>query len=100
MKLSFLIPAHNEEKVIGKTLENLLNIPHKDYEVIIGLDGCTDGTEEIVKEFVKKSNKFKYKSLNLRSGKPTVINEIIKYAKGNIIIINDADWIFKIVVFS
>jgi cellulose synthase/poly-beta-1,6-N-acetylglucosamine synthase-like glycosyltransferase len=95
-KISFLIAAHNEGKIIEKTLNNLLNLPYKNYEVIIGLDGCTDNTEEIVKKFCKKSEKFKYYKLNLREGKPAVINKIIKKAKGEIIIINDADWVFKV----
>jgi len=95
-KISFLISAHNEEKIIGKTLNNLLSLPYNNYEVIIGLDGCTDNTEKIVKGFVKRSKKFRYKNLNLRRGKPAVIDEIIKQASGDIIIINDADWIFKV----
>ena len=95
-KISFLIAAHNEEKIISKTLDSLLNFPYANYEVIIGLDGCTDNTEKIVKKYCKKSKKFKYYNLNLRQGKPAVIDSIIKKAKGEIIIINDADWIFKI----
>lgn len=96
LKLSFLIPAHNEEKIIEKPLLNLLKIPYNNYEVIIGLDGCTDNTEKIVKKFCKKSKKFKYFKLNLRQGKPAVINKIIKYATGEIVIIHDADWIFQV----
>ena len=95
-KLSFLIAAHNEEKIIGKTLKNLLNLPYENYEVILGLDGCTDNTESIAKEFCKKSKKFKYYKLNLRQGKPEVINSIIKHASGEIAIINDADWLFTV----
>ena len=95
-KLSFLIAAHNEEKIISKTLDNLINLPYKNYEVILGLDGCTDKTEEIVKSFMKKSKKIRYYKLNLRQGKPEVIDTIIKKAKGEIIIINDADWIFRV----
>jgi cellulose synthase/poly-beta-1,6-N-acetylglucosamine synthase-like glycosyltransferase len=95
-KLSFLIAAHNEEKIIEKTLINLLNLPYGSYEVILGLDGCTDKTEEIVRRYVAKSKKFKYYQLNLRSGKPAVIDEIVKHASGDIIVINDADWIFKV----
>jgi len=94
MKVSFLIAAHNEEKIIRKTLENLLNLPYEDYEVIIGLDGCTDKTEDILKEYCKKSKRFRYFSLNLRQGKPAVVDFIIKKAIGDIIVINDADWIF------
>jgi len=95
-KLSFLIAAHNEEKIIAKALNNLLSLPYKNYEVILGLDGCTDRTEEIVKSFEKKSDKVRHFNLNIRSGKPAVINSIIKHAKGEIIIINDADWIFNV----
>ena len=55
IKISFLIAAHNEEKIIGKTLENLLRLPYSNFEVIIGLDGCTDNTEKIVKNYCEKS---------------------------------------------
>jgi cellulose synthase/poly-beta-1,6-N-acetylglucosamine synthase-like glycosyltransferase len=88
--------AHNEEKIIRETLDNLLKLPYENYEVILGLDGCTDRTEEIVEEFCNKSNKFRYYKLNLRQGKPAVINSIIEHAKGDIVIINDADWLFKV----
>ncbi|MCA9485788.1 MAG: glycosyltransferase, partial [Nanoarchaeota archaeon] len=43
-----------------------------------------------------KSSKIKFYSLNLRKGKPAVINSLIKKTTGEIIIINDADWIFKV----
>ena len=96
LKISFLIAAHNEEKIIFKTLDNLSNLPYDNYEVIIGLDGCTDSTEKIVKSFEMKSKRFKHFNLNLRQGKPAVINTIIKQATGDIVIINDADWIFQV----
>ncbi len=94
LKISFLIAAHNEEKIISKTLDNLLKLPYRSYEIILGLDGCTDNTEKIVRGYCKKSSKFKYYKLNLRSGKPAVIDAIMKKAGGKIIIIQDADWIF------
>ncbi|MEI6731237.1 MAG: glycosyltransferase [archaeon] len=95
-KVSFLMAAHNEEKIIYHSLNNLLNLTYGNYEVLIGLDGCTDGTEEIVREFCSKSKNFRYFKLNLRSGKPAVINALIKKARGTIIIVNDADWIFSV----
>lgn len=96
MKISFLMAAHNEEKIIAKALENLFKLDYNDFEVIIGLDGCTDKTEQIVQQFVKKSKVFKYYSLNLRAGKTSVINEIVKHSSGEILIIHDADWIFRV----
>jgi len=96
IKISFLIAAHNEEKIIAQPLENLLRLPYKNYEVLVGLDGCTDKTEEIIKRFSRKSKIIKYYKLNIRKGKPAVINTIIKKASGDIIIIHDADWIFQV----
>ncbi|MBS3072639.1 glycosyltransferase [Candidatus Pacearchaeota archaeon] len=94
-KISFIIPAHNEEKIISETLNNLINFPLKEYEVLIGLDGCTDKTKDIVISFVSKSKKFKYFELKSRSGKPEVVDYLVKKAMGEIIVINDADWIFN-----
>lgn len=96
LKISFLMAAHNEEKIIYKALDNLARLPYTNYEIIVGLDGCTDDTEKIVKSFEKKSKRFKHYNLNLRQGKPAVINSIISKAKGEIIIIVDADWVFTV----
>jgi len=93
-KISFLIPVHNEEKIINQALDNLKKIKrfYKNIEVLVGLDGCTDNSLNIIKNY-----KFvKYFELNERKGKPKVIDKLIKKAKGNIVIIHDADWIFKV----
>ncbi|GEM_PF-1815753 len=95
-RVSFLIPAHNEEKIIRFCLEHLAVLPYSNYEVLLGLDGCTDGTLAIVKMFHKKYPKiFKYFELNERKGKPAVINKLVPHATGDIFVIHDADWIFK-----
>lgn len=47
-----LVPAHNEEKVIGSLVENLLNLdyPRELYDVIVIADNCTDDTAKISRE--------------------------------------------------
>lgn len=47
---SIIIPAHNEEKYLQKTLESIQQQTSRDYEVIIVTNGCTDKTEEIAKK--------------------------------------------------
>ena len=49
---SILVPAHNEGKVIGATLERILNLdyPSELFEVVVINDGSTDETEKVVKE--------------------------------------------------
>lgn len=54
MKLSFVIPAYNEEEYIGECLEVILaqkkNLPY-DIEVIVVNNNSTDRTEEVVRHF-------------------------------------------------
>ncbi|HHD92645.1 MAG TPA: glycosyltransferase [Candidatus Portnoybacteria bacterium] len=56
---SIIIPAHNEEKIIGETLMHLknLNYPKNKYEVVIVENGSTDKTYEISKSFESKNFK-------------------------------------------
>lgn len=52
MKITVVIPAHNEEKYIGKCLSSIHAqlIPHNvEVETIVVLNRCTDKTEEIAK---------------------------------------------------
>lgn len=51
--ITVIIPAHNEEKHIGRKLENVLraDYPSESLEIIVVDDGSTDRTAEIVREF-------------------------------------------------
>ena len=48
--LSIVVPAHNEERVIGTCIDSLLAQRWQDLEVIVVADRCTDATESIVSE--------------------------------------------------
>ncbi len=72
--LSIIIPTHNEEKRIGKTLENYGRFFRekkskkeiKDFEILVVINNTKDKTEEIVKKFLKKYPEIRY--LNLEQG--------------------------------
>ena len=73
MKLSIVIPAYNEEKRIGKTLNSyskyfnsLVKRDKLDYEILVVINNTTDRTKEIVKKIQKKNRKIRY--LDLRQG--------------------------------
>jgi len=74
MKISIIIPAYNEEKRIGDTLENYSEYFSKalkikklgDYEILVVINNTKDKTEEIVKTFQKRNSRINY--LNLKQG--------------------------------
>lgn len=53
-KVAVVIPAYNEEKLIGKTLETLPEFI--DYAVVVN-DGSKDNTLDVLKKLSKKNNK-------------------------------------------
>ncbi len=94
--VSLGIMAYNEEENIGKLLEKLLlqktNIANI-IEIVIVASGCTDRTEDIVKEWNKKDERIKLTHQEKREGKASAINLFLKNAKGEIIILESADTI-------
>ena len=56
MNLYIIIPAHNEEKFIGLTLQSILNQTTKPQKVVVVNDNSTDTTESIVNEFIQKDS--------------------------------------------
>ncbi|WP_252224731.1 glycosyltransferase family 2 protein [Clostridium sp. ZBS2] len=52
-KFALLIAAHNEEVVIGKLIESMLNLnyPKDMYDVFVIADNCTDNTAKISKKY-------------------------------------------------
>lgn len=54
MKVSIVIPAHNEEESIATTIQGVLDRVRIPYELIVVADHCTDSTESIVSGFMGK----------------------------------------------
>lgn len=52
MEFIIVIPAYNEEELIGQTIRSILQQSQLPKQLIVVNDGSTDRTEEIVQEFV------------------------------------------------
>ena len=95
--VSVLIPARNEEKVIGRILTRMteLTYPKEKLEVIVIDDASTDQTSEIAEEFTTKHEYIKVVHRSLEDGgkgKPTALNHGLKYGTGEIVCCFDADY--------
>lgn len=89
-KVSIILSVWNEEDVIKEKLENLLGLeyPVELFEIIIGSDGSTDKTNEIIQKYV--CDDVKLFPFSERRGKPSCLNDLIEKAQGEIIVFTDA----------
>lgn len=55
MDLTIVIPAHNEEGIIIKTLESLKRVVKIRHKIIIVNDCSTDQTEQVINQYAKKN---------------------------------------------
>ncbi len=90
--------AYNEENNIGQCLDALLDQKlnsGKIVEIIVVSSGSTDKTNKIVESYSERDLRVKLKTQNERKGKASAINEYLKIAKGEIVILESADTITK-----
>ncbi len=90
---TIIIPAYNEEKRIGKVLEEIgdfITVNNLKWDVIVSIDG-SDNTEEIVKGFSKDYSFVKYDRGRGRSGKGYAIKRVVDKSMGEFTLIADAD---------
>jgi cellulose synthase/poly-beta-1,6-N-acetylglucosamine synthase-like glycosyltransferase len=92
--ISIIVAAHNEESVIEAKLQNLLaaDYPRERTEILIGSDGSSDRTEEIVRPYV--ADGVGLISFPQQQGKSAMQNSLVGHASGSILVFTDADCLF------
>jgi poly-beta-1,6-N-acetyl-D-glucosamine synthase len=89
-KVSVLIPAHNEERVIESAIIASIAIDYPDYEVVVIDDGSTDATRAIIETYVVRG-RVRLIAKNQNEGKAMALNDALPCLNGEIILIMDAD---------
>ena len=93
--ITLLIPAYNEEEVIGSLfdrLDGLANsIKNYKFEFLFVNDGSRDNTLEIIKSQAKKDSRVSYINLSRNFGKEIAMIAGIDHVRGDAMVIIDAD---------
>lgn len=91
--VTVMIPAHNEEGVITKTVENILAMEYDHFEVIVIDDRSEDNTANVIRDLEKKYEKVTalIRNKDAFPGKSAVLNDALLIAKGEAILVFDAD---------
>ena len=103
---SIVIPVFNEEKLIGITLQTLIDyiINHQlKFEIIVADDGSSDQTQNIVKKFIEKQpGKLAIRMIEngTNHGKGFVLRQGMLAATGPVCIFMDADLPFELSIIQ
>ena len=91
--VTIMIPAHNEEYVIANTVENILAIDYPNFEIIAIDDRSSDNTANVLRELEQKYEKVVafIRPHDAFPGKSAVLNDAMEFAKGDAILVFDAD---------
>ncbi len=94
--LSILIPAYNEARTIHLILDKVIAVNLNgdvNKEIIIVNDCSTDATKETIENYFQKNSAVNYNLFNQpkNMGKGAAIHKAIELAKGDYLIIQDAD---------
>ncbi|MEO0294940.1 MAG: glycosyltransferase family 2 protein [candidate division WOR-3 bacterium] len=92
-KLSIVVPCYNEKNYIEGVLKKIKEVKlygNLEKEIIVVDDGSTDGTREILNKINDPEIKIFFQEKNM--GKGAALRRGFKEAKGDIIVIHDADY--------
>ena len=95
MKLSVLVPAHNEERTIAEVLTQVVTFDARslgvELEVVVCDDGSRDRTADEVRRVQAEHRNVRLVSHVRNSGKGRAIRTALTHASGDYALIQDAD---------
>ena len=98
-KVSFLIPAYNEEESIPELYRQVMDNIRiceeaglmTDYEFLFINDGSTDGTARVLRELHARDSKVRYLFFRKNFGKSMALETGFRNVAGDVVITMDAD---------
>ncbi len=93
--VTLLIAAYNEQAVIERKLENTLALdyPRDCLQILVAADGSNDATPAIVQSFADRGVELAYSPA--RAGKMAAINRAMGLARGEIVVMSDANNMYE-----
>jgi len=89
--VSVIIPVFNEEKTIADTIKHVFDIDYDLLEVIVVNDCSTDNTFKILQNLGRNYPKLRILNHKKNAGKAASLNDALKIAKTELVVVVDAD---------
>jgi glycosyltransferase involved in cell wall biosynthesis len=90
LRASVIIPCFNERQTINELIDRVHAVP-VDKEVIVVDDFSTDGTREMLRKRLDEKGDITLRLRERNGGKGAAVQEGLKCAAGDVVIIQDAD---------
>jgi len=92
--VSLLIPAYNEIEVIRSKIDNslALDYPADKLQIRVVSDGSDDGTDDAVRHYADRG--VELQRIQPRGGKANAVNQAVTCARGDILLLCDANTMF------
>jgi cellulose synthase/poly-beta-1,6-N-acetylglucosamine synthase-like glycosyltransferase len=91
-----VVPAHDEEDVIGRRVENLLALdyPPERLRVVVASDGSEDGTDEAVRELAERDDRVSL-ARRPREGKTAAQDAVVGEIASDVVAFSDANSLWE-----
>lgn len=89
--VSIITPCYNNAKFIGKAIESVISQTYQNWEMLITDDCSSDGSVEVIMNFINQDSRIKLFRLEKNSGAAVARNKSITEAKGRYIAFLDGD---------
>jgi biofilm PGA synthesis N-glycosyltransferase PgaC len=89
--VTFLVPCHNDEKIVAETIEQLLKQEYPEFEVLAINDGSTDRTGEILDALAQNSERMRVIHHAENQGKAMALNTGALFSRHEYLMCIDSD---------
>ena len=93
--VSVIIAAHNEAENLKRNLSYVLGQSHENFEVIVVLDRCSDGSEQVLRDWERKDKRLRFVKVKETpegwAPKKHVLRVGIEMARHEVLAFTDAD---------
>ena len=97
LDIDIVIAAYNEESIIESKIRSTFSTtyPLNKINVFVGSDCSTDSTNEILKRLQSEFNNLHCTFFTTRTGKPGIVNQLVKQTNATLLVFTDADTLFE-----
>jgi len=91
MKITILLPVHNDETYIERTLLSIINQTYENFVCLIGFNGTRDLSKEITERLIVNDTRFILLDYGNESGKSKTLNKMLADVKTERFCLIDGD---------